>query len=239
MMARGPVGAELKRMRLLARARSRPSDGRFTTDTSESPGRRTAMVVEPPPSMFSAWTAPRESISSASSSRSTPVLYPGWRPSTVASTRSPAAVMPSAVRGWSWSADVGRGEMDVSPSRTMSSRPPTASRTLSHPGVIERVSGSGLPGVSASSDDPAGPFSTTVSGAIGMPPVAGRTSSTTACCVPVGLSGSATPASTTSVPPTSSGVAGPKRGVYSTKPWLVLPWLTRSIDRIVPSGQVR
>ena len=34
------------------------------------------MVVEPPPSMFSAWTAPRDSMRSASSGRSTPVLYP-------------------------------------------------------------------------------------------------------------------------------------------------------------------
>ena len=94
--------------------------------------------------MFSAWTTPRDNISSASSSRSTPVLYPGWRPSTVAITRSPAAVIPSAVRGWSWSAEVGRGEMDVSPSRTMSSRPPTASRTFSHPGVIEKRERQGI-----------------------------------------------------------------------------------------------
>ena len=113
-----------------------------------------------------------------------------------------------------------------------------ASRTFSQPGVIESVSGSGSPGLSVSSSDPAGPLRTTVSGAIAMPPRAARTSRTTAGCVPVGASGSVTPWSTTSVPSTSSGVVGPKRGVYSASCGSVRPWLTCAIVPVVPSGQV-
>jgi len=138
------------------------------------------MVVELPPSRLRAWTTPRDNISSASSSRSTPVLYPDWRPSTVAMTSEPAAVMPSAVRGWSSSATAVRGETSATPPCTMNSRPPMASRTFSHPGVIASVSVSPTPGTSASRNDPLGPLSTSVPGSMGMPPVAGRTWRTTA-----------------------------------------------------------
>ena len=72
--ASGPVGAALNTTRLFATERSAPSDGRLTIDTVPSPGSRTAIAVDPPPSRLIASTAPCSRSSAASSESVTPVL---------------------------------------------------------------------------------------------------------------------------------------------------------------------
>ena len=82
------------RERLCNRALAPGSDGRFSNLPSN------AIVVEPPASRAEAVTQPRRIIVNANSKLVSPVLYPGWRPSTATSRIRPSAVCPTPVRGW-------------------------------------------------------------------------------------------------------------------------------------------
>ena len=74
-------------------ARSVPSDGTFTTLPF------TTIVVDPPPSTFMAFAAPRWRISPASSTSDMPTDVRRL-PSTVTSRTRPPRVTPMAVRGF-------------------------------------------------------------------------------------------------------------------------------------------
>src|SRR3972149_3669155 len=84
---------------LLVTGRSKPSDGRLTRPGPSVPARRMASDEEPPPSRLIAETAPRSSISSASSESRTPARPPTSRPPTVARIMRPSAGGPIAPRG--------------------------------------------------------------------------------------------------------------------------------------------
>ena len=89
----GSGGARLNSATAFATFRSFPSDGEFTIWP------RTTMVVEPPPSRFIASVHPRSTKSCPNSASVMPLLYPGWRPSTVTRTTSVPRT-PTPVRGW-------------------------------------------------------------------------------------------------------------------------------------------
>src|SRR3972149_6962471 len=149
----GPVGALLMTWMLLVTLRSELPDGRLARTGPLAPARRMASAVEPPPSRLIALTAPRDSISSASSGRRMPTLQPDRPPSTVARIKRPSAVRPTALRAWSWSALAGRGEMLGAPSRTIHSRPLMACWIDSQPAVTDVVSVTDSPGARAASGE--------------------------------------------------------------------------------------
>ena len=80
--------------------RSKPSDGELRTVTAFSPSARATIVVEPPPSRFSAVSAPSATNVRASWRSVTPSTG-AWRPSAVTSSIVlPPSLKPIAVRGW-------------------------------------------------------------------------------------------------------------------------------------------
>ncbi len=104
--------------------RSKPSDGELRTVTAFSPSARATIVVEPPPSRFSAVSAPRATNVRASWRSVTPSTG-AWRPSTVTSSIVlPPSLKPIAVRGWTALSSWLSGS--AAPLRTSGWLPPTA-----------------------------------------------------------------------------------------------------------------
>src|SRR6266511_946396 len=114
--------------------RSRPLDGRFTTSPL------TTIVEDPPPSRFSAETAPSLRKMAANFGRDTPTDHPAWRPSTTTIRIFPPAVTPTPVRGLRLlQNDVVHVPTTLRPLATRMGEPPTASHTFVSPRVHSSV----------------------------------------------------------------------------------------------------